>query len=245
LDDWIQCSIYAFGEWEPVITAYVRDRLKPGDVFIDIGANIGYYSILAGIKVGTSGFVHAIEASPRTFDLLNSNLSINFVTNVQTYNVAVADKSGELTLWVREKDNIGRSTVVEVQRGDSGIVESRVRSLPLPAIVPENDILRARFIKIDVEGAEWLVLQGIKHLLPRFSPNTEILFEVGAESLRFFGTTVGECLKLFHDAGFEPWVIDAELNQPFYAPQRAGVGIKPLTDEIDRYEFVDLLFRRA
>ena len=236
LRDWVQCSVYAFGEWEPVTTSYMRDRLEPGDVFIDVGANIGYFSILAGIKVGPTGLVHAIEASPSTFRLLNTNLSMNELSNVRTYNVAAADKSGEITLWVREKENIGRSTIIEAE-GGSGTVEGKVLCLPLSDILPEDDIVRARFIKIDVEGAEWPVIQGFKHLLPRLSSKTEIILEIGQE-------TVERCLKIFCDAGFEPWVIDLELNYPFYTPQSAGVGIKPLTDEIDRNKLVDLLFRR-
>ena len=244
LSDWIQCSIYAFGEWEPVITAYLHDRLRSGDIFIDVGANIGYHTILAGLKVGNTGVVHAIEASPRTFALLCANISRNDLTNIRYYNVAASDKPGELTLWIKENQNIGRSTVVKNEKEDYLDVEGVVRALPLTSIVPEEDILRARFIKIDVEGAEWLVLQGIMHLLPSLSRECEILLEVDPEALRSFGASTAACLTLLTDAGFVPWIIDRELNQPFHSPQKPGVGIRPLTNELNQFECSDLLFRR-
>ena len=244
LGDWVQRSIYAFGEWEPVVTSYLLQQLKPKDIFIDIGANIGYYTVLAAQRVGNEGIVHAIEASPTTFGWLVENVTRNRLVNVRTYNVAVSDKLDMLTVWTRESKNLGKSTVIDEMRGPDAVFDAEVRAAPLPSIVPENEVLNARFIKIDVEGAEWLVLEGIRHLLPRLSPRTEVLLEVNPESLRSMGVSVEGCLALFRDSGFDPWVIDAETNQPFYAGRRASVGIKPLANEFDGGEVVDLLFRR-
>jgi precorrin-6B methylase 2 len=88
--DIIQQYIYYFGVWEPRITGWVSRHLAPGDTFIDVGANIGYYSLLASPLVGKTGTVVAIEASPRTFDDLLFNLELNNVSNVRPVNVAVS-----------------------------------------------------------------------------------------------------------------------------------------------------------
>ena len=73
----IQRGIYFCGVWEPAITSFVRQTLQAGDVFVDIGANIGYYSCLAAKLTGSTGRVHAIEASPTICTILEENLRIN------------------------------------------------------------------------------------------------------------------------------------------------------------------------
>jgi len=81
--DHVQRSVFYFGEWEPNVSRYVADRLRPGDVFVDVGADIGYYSLLASTIVGPSGKVVAIEASPKVHGLLVDNLRRNGVDNVE------------------------------------------------------------------------------------------------------------------------------------------------------------------
>lgn len=77
LPDLIQSRIYFFGVWEPAISAFVRSRLEPGDSFIDVGANIGYYTVLASRRVGPSGSVYAVEASPKICSRLRRNVALN------------------------------------------------------------------------------------------------------------------------------------------------------------------------
>jgi Protein-L-isoaspartate(D-aspartate) O-methyltransferase (PCMT) len=81
--DLVQRCVFYFGEWEPNVSRYVADRLRPGDVFVDVGANIGYYSLLASTIVGPSGKVVAIEASPAIHGLLVDNLRRNRADNVE------------------------------------------------------------------------------------------------------------------------------------------------------------------
>lgn len=76
----------------------MAERLKPGDVFVDVGANIGYFSLLASKLVGPGGRVVAIEASPEVFDLLRRNLELNKAHNVRAVNVAISDREGSLQL---------------------------------------------------------------------------------------------------------------------------------------------------
>ena len=107
LPDMIQSYLYFFGKWEPVITRYVLDRLGTGDVFIDVGANIGYYTLIASRRVGPNGRVFAIEAASSIFEKLQQNLAQNAVHNVTAFNVAVSDKPGQVPVWLNRGSNLG------------------------------------------------------------------------------------------------------------------------------------------
>lgn len=126
-----------------------------------------------------------------------------------------------------------------------GRFETIVNGLPLDQIIAVEDIINARIIKIDVEGAEWLVLQGMKHLLPKLAAHTEIFVEASVTSLRSFGIDMDEFLKLFTDSGFLPFVVNKQLNEPYYPLLNAEHAITPLRDELSRYDLIDLVFRKT
>src|SRR5574341_861166 len=110
--DILQQYIYYFGVWEPHLTRWIGRRLSPGDAFIDVGANIGYFSLLASKLVGDSGTVVSIEASPRTFDLLQGNLARNRAHNIRAVNVVVSDRRGRVSLFRGPEDNICLTTAL-------------------------------------------------------------------------------------------------------------------------------------
>lgn len=171
--DFIQRRIAFFGLFEPNLTYFLAAALKPGDVFIDVGANIGYFTLLAAGKVGPAGKVHAIEASPGTYELLMANLRRNGVGNVTAVNMAVADKECHVEIKAIDKRNIGANAVRVTATPDAHSVVGR----PLPAIVGA-DLDRARFIKIDVEGSEHLVLPAILDHFAARDNDTIIISEI-------------------------------------------------------------------
>ena len=92
-------KFFVFGIWEPNLTNFVQQRLRVGDTFVDVGANLGYYSLLASKLVGALGHVVAIEASPAIAAHLTKNLHLNNATNVRVVNAAAADRAGTLALY--------------------------------------------------------------------------------------------------------------------------------------------------
>src|SRR5262249_59237800 len=86
--DFLQQYLYYFGVWEPDITALIKRRLRLGNCFVDIGANIGYFTLLAARQVGTTGRVVSIEASPAVYSPLTANVRRNRLTQVRALNVA-------------------------------------------------------------------------------------------------------------------------------------------------------------
>ncbi len=175
--DFIQRRLAFFGLFEPNLTYFTRSVLKPGDIFIDVGANIGYYTILAAAQVGPTGKVYAIEASPTTCDLLRANLTLNELRNVVAVNMAVTDTECRVRITSVERRNIGANRVERVDGPETDTVPGR----PLADIVAP-DLHNARLIKIDVEGSEHLILPAILDHLVTNQRDTIVVSEISEQN---------------------------------------------------------------
>ena len=204
--------IYYFGVWEPQLTAWIKGCLKPGDSFIDIGANIGYYSLLAAGLVGPAGRVVAIEAVPRTFNLLKDNLTANRVANVRPLNIAVWDRNQTLTMFIEPSRITGTSTSIPAWAEKWSLGgRCEVPADALPALLQPEEVRLARLIKIDVEGAEWRVASGMMPMLKTARHDVEIIIEIATE-LEVEGKTCRDVFSLFREAGFFPYLIENDYS---------------------------------
>ena len=174
LSDLIQSYVFHFGVWEPEISHLVGRILKPGDVFVDIGANVGYDSLLGSTLVGTQGQVIAIEASPTTFAKLKENIALNKSTNIRAVNVAVSDRVGTLDLFDVSERNCGAATTLA---GRGGKLIASVDALPLAQILTPTELRSVRLIKIDVEGAEPTILNDVLDHIEDFPASMDIIVE--------------------------------------------------------------------
>jgi FkbM family methyltransferase len=160
------------GVWEPNVTAAFRSRLAPGDVCIDIGAHIGYFTLLASKLVGPEGHVYAFEPSPANYDILRGNLERNATKNVTALQVAAGESTGRALFHEGPGTNTGRATLRSILPNRSPIegpgVTVEVR--PVASCVPERDHARIRVIKIDVEGYELEVLRSLGPLFDLGQP---------------------------------------------------------------------------
>ena len=186
----VQRSLFHFGVFEPNLTAFLSERLRPGDTFVDVGANVGYFTLLASKLVGDSGRVVAIEASPATFAALNENIVRNEACNVRTANVAAYDCETTLPIYhlPDEEFTSGASVVRAI-----GPQEAAIPARPLPSIMTETERASARVIKIDVEGAEERVVEGLLGATHSLREDVEIVVEVLPESYRSVIAKLGEC----------------------------------------------------
>ncbi len=166
--DLVQRYIFYFGVWEPNLTEFLIGNLRQGDVFIDVGANIGYFTLLASRLVGSAGKVIAIEASPGIFAKLRDNLERNRVTNVEAINVAASDRRRDGQSFPRVNSNIGATSIVPTE---GSRYECDVPASTLDSILAPADVRNARFVKIDVEGAEGLVIAGMRDVLRNARPS--------------------------------------------------------------------------
>ena len=175
--DLVQGFIYYFGHWEPNLTAWLLGRFErmEGRVFLDVGANVGYYAVLAAAKLA-AGSVVAVEASPRIHALLTANVELNGLANIRTVCCAALAREGSVTLFHGSSENLGGTTTsVGVAKDLKGIVIDGRR---LCDIVDPGELSRVRIVKIDVEGAEWSVMQGLIPMFDRLPDDCEFVIEV-------------------------------------------------------------------
>jgi FkbM family methyltransferase len=156
-------SILKQGEFEIPLTRAVIALLGSGDSFVDVGANEGYFSILAARKVGLRGRVLAIEPQSRLRDVLDRNIAANLLTNVEVALLAVADRQGEALLYLRPSTNTGASSFIRHWR--FGSRANKVATTTLDQLLFERRFTPVRLMKIDCEGAEPLVVAGAKKTL--------------------------------------------------------------------------------
>lgn len=241
--DIIQRYLFLYGRWEPNLTQWLRERLRPGDVFVDVGANIGYFSLLAAEIVGASGKVVAIEASPSIYKRLVDNVRRNRSDNVRPVHVAAASQVGRLRLFRAPSYNLGASsTYADVGYEDEGEVEAR----PLHQIVTTEEIRRARVIKVDVEGAEAAVIEGLLPALSSCRADLEIVVEVGGgpAGSPTANQSAAAIIPAFAQHGFHPYRIVNDYRPAAYLEQ--GVRPRPVRIKAvdDVREECDLVFSR-
>ncbi len=211
--DIIQQYLYYFGIWEPEATAFLNRRLGPGDVFIDVGANIGYFSLLAAGRVGPSGRVIAVEASPPVFERLVSNVNLNHARHVRTLNVAAAAEKGQVKLYCGQDCNCGATSVVP---DESDVVIAEVNAAPLTDLISDHDWNNVRLVKIDVEGAEAGVIRGLGSLIEKGRNDREYLIEIHPSRLRHLGYSPADVLRPFGDAGYHAYTIGNDYEPATY-----------------------------
>jgi FkbM family methyltransferase len=200
--DMIQQYVYYFGLWEPYLTDWITRQLRPGDTFVDVGANIGYYSLLASRVVGASGSVVAIEASPAIFQELQANLARNRVANVRSVNLAASARRGMVRLFRGPAHNFGETSLFESTGGE---FMGNIEAAPLEEILEPSELANARLIKLDIEGAEGAVLPGLIPRLTSGRADLELIVEFHPKFLVEPGQRVGELVELLGNAGFHAY----------------------------------------
>ena len=152
------------GEYEAQLAPLVQRLLRPGDVFVDVGANEGYFAVLAA-RACPGARVLAIEPQSRLQEVLRRNLERNGLRNVQVERVALGEAGGETELYLHPSTNTGASG--EQRRRRLGWRREAVPSVPLDELAARRGIAAIRLMKVDCEGAEARVVRGAAGLLAR------------------------------------------------------------------------------
>jgi FkbM family methyltransferase len=185
LTPWVRSQ----GVWEADVMKLLRSTLRPGGVFVDVGANVGFHTVLASQVVGPTGHVVAVEPAPWTLELLRANLWRSGAS-ATVLPVGAADAAGRVQLAVDEGHRSGARVAA------SGGIE--VEAARLDDLLPD---LVADVLKVDVEGAEPLVLRGARKLIER-SPHLLVVVEFRDE-LHLSGESAADVLEFYESLGFE------------------------------------------
>jgi FkbM family methyltransferase len=200
-DRFVSRRIAEEGIWEPYETSLVMDLLHPGAVFVDVGANIGYFTVLAATIAGK---VFAFEPDPENFRLLEANLALNALQRkVTAVPAALAEEDGEGRLYLSE-DNLGdhqiyaagdarESVPIELLSG-SHYLQGRLDSLDL--------------LKVDTQGSEYGVVAGLMPLLSALARPPRILLELTPLSLRHAGSSGRALVELLGELRQSFWIVD-------------------------------------
>lgn len=179
-------------EYEPNLIDVLRDNLEKGDIFVDVGANIGLISCIAAKIVGEGGKVLAFEPHHGFLSILKRNILLNGIDNTVVYDLALDDSAG-IRKFYRDRTRPSTSAL-----SDSG--DCYVQCVPGDSVIG-----RADFIKIDVEGAEYRVLTGMGRLL---SGRVKLLVEAHEPNLKNFGHSLSDLRRFLELRGFSIREID-------------------------------------
>ena len=189
----------ATDRYEQETTQLFECIVRPGMVVIDVGAHVGYYSLLAARKVGPEGRVYAFEPEPSNYDLLLNNIDLNGYENIVPSKIAISNKVGQTTLFLTALDN-GRSSTYHHGLPEKGGVT--VETTTLDAWLEAEGWPEIGLIKVDVEGAELDVLEGMGQLL-RKERGVKLIIEFNPMLLRNAGTERPQLLDQLTGWGFE------------------------------------------
>lgn len=197
-DRFITRDLVNDGIWEPFETEVALSRLRPGGVFVDVGANIGYYTIVASMRVGPAGAVHAFEPEPGNFAILQENARLNGLANARLNNVALDTTSREATLFLSEV-NQGDHRLYCKEEGRR-TVPVRTTSLdeyfaPRP---PAIDL-----VKMDTQGAEARIVAGMEGILRSQRGRLAIILEYWPYGLSGADDDPAGLAALLEPHGFE------------------------------------------
>lgn len=214
----ISVALYFDGIYDAPLTNVLANEIDEGDVAIDVGANLGYVTVLMGEYVGEAGRVVSFEPHPKNFRLLNKNINQNDLSgSIEVYQEALADSEGTVTLYEHPTNkgahSIFRKDLMTTDQAVSHEVSTAIGDDVLPELVD--------FIKIDTEGAEPVVIKGIERTVKREQPT--LIFEYDS---RLWDENGKDTFGYLGDIGYEFRILT--LNSQNYTEQ------KSVTEILDR-----------
>jgi FkbM family methyltransferase len=193
--------IYYQGASEPETADFIKRVLKPGTVFVDAGAHLGEYTVLAGAILHASGCVHAFEPRPDVFELLLQNVQLNHCQNVAARRTALWHERGVLEFELTPEPSTSALRIGRAVRAGSSLI--RVQAETLDRYFDGPEMAKPSLIKMDVEGAELHVLRGARSLLAQAAEQAPILIvECEPPNLERFACSFADVYGFLRELGY-------------------------------------------
>lgn len=204
IEDWVQQNIFLHGYYEENETNYLLNKSKNVNTFIDIGANVGYFSLLTSANIcKNNGKIFAFEPITRTFERLQENIFLNNITCINNYKIAISDSNTSLEINIGNDQNWGMSSINKHDQLSS--LSETVKCQTLDSFCEEHHITAIDLVKIDVEGAEFKVLKGMINVIQLYKP--EILIEIIDTHLNQQGVNSSDIFKYLWSKGYRSYEI--------------------------------------
>jgi len=218
--DSVLCRYIYLDNFESAERQFVNAFLKPGDVFVDVGANVGLFTLIAARQVGKRGYVYAFEPSGPTFERLRENIYLNRLKNVSAFRLALSDSEGTMELLSSKEGLDAWNSFAPPYIGEEFSGET-VPARTWDTFVRENRLSgRVTMMKIDVEGWEGRVLRGAERELAR--PDAPVLqVEFTDEAAQAAGFSCRDLYGQLTELGYEVCRFDSENGQLVSDPIRA------------------------
>ena len=199
-----------FLDYEKNDAALIDSLISDGDVFFDIGANMGWYSINIALSHRRAN-IHCFEPIPETYSYLRKNLDLNSVANVMAHNFGFSNSEGEFDFYYYGEGSGNASSANVSDRKDVQVLKCKVRTLDE---FSSNEKISVDFIKCDVEGAELMVFQGAAHTISRYRPIVfaEILRKWSAK----FNYNPNEIFDFFKAKNYRAFTADGVRLKEFF-----------------------------
>lgn len=183
-----------------------KQVVKPGMTVVDIGAYVGYYTIIASKIVGNSGKVFSFEPDPSNYSILLRNIEANRCHNVVSIQKAVSDRSGHLIFFLNPIDSTCHTLYPLEGRG---VKKISVECCKLDDLLADE---RVEIIKMDIEGAELVALQGMTRTLA-YNPDIILFIELQPTNLKRAGASPLDLITFLEEQNFEVFLIDEERGR--------------------------------
>jgi len=232
LDSIDSLGLSIWGVYEPFETELIKKEIKKGDVVLDLGANIGYYTLIFAKIVGKNGKIFAFEPDQTNFSLLKKNVEINRYKNILLIRKAVIDRMGTAKLYLSDY-NKGSHSIFNL--------ESRKKFIQVETIRLDDYFKnyngKIDFIKMDIEGAEGLAIIGMQELLKR-NKNLKILTEFNQDLLKNSDIRPEDYLKMLVGQRFKLYQINEKEKKIEF------VSVKELLEKCSKGQYTNLLCKR-
>ena len=221
-------ELLLFKTHEPISTQIVKETLQKGMICLDIGANIGYYVTLESKVIGDHGKIIAVEPSPLNFEFLKRNMERQSTKNIQVFNFAAGDKTGQINFVMDENEsNSGRVISDDEVSKWSGQV-SRLPVKTIDSFLEEIKIDKIDFLRMDVEGYEYHIFQGMKNTIKKSKPIIQIEVHKSIMGIK----TTKKWLNELKNEGYE-------LKS--YIPRELDAPLIGTINDIKRYSLDELI----
>lgn len=210
---------------------FLESRVEPGMVILDIGANVGFYSLFFARLVGAAGRVYAFEPDPLSRRILEGRKHAAGLSNLEIAPVALGDREGRVTLYCNPTNRADNRLHDSLQA--PGVEAVNVPLTTLDTFCAERGITRVDAMKMDVQGAEVAALRGMRETM-RKTPPRWLFLEFEPELLQSAGASPAELWALLDEFGYDPFAVgdDGEAN-PIAASDREGLARRYATGYVD------------